>query len=283
LLKTASLEGMLLDGRYRIGAVIGAGNMSIVREAEDLRLSRPVAVKFIRHGNSDELTERLFREAKAAARTDHPAVVTVFGYGTDDEHGLHYLVMERLHGEDLAARLARVGRMPLSAALRLAAEIADALDYVHRAGVVHRDLKPANVFLARRGLRVDEVKLLDFGVARQLDLQTLTASGEVVGTLAYMAPEQISDPRSVGPHSDVYTLGALLHECLTGRLPYAARSMGDLALRVMRAEDLAIDLSEISAPEAVAELIGCCLRREPARRIASARELCERLLLVGAP
>jgi serine/threonine-protein kinase len=272
------VQGTLLDGRYRIGAELGAGNMSVVFEAHDLRLSRRVAIKLIRHAGSEELTERLFREAKAAARAEHDAIVTVFAYGTDPDTSLSYLVMERLEGEDLACRLTRLGRLPLASALQLGAEIADALDHVHRAGIVHRDLKPANVFLARRGLRVDAVKLLDFGLARQLDMHTLTGTGQVLGTLAYMPPEQLNDPRNVGSHSDIYALGVLLHECLLGRLPFPASSLAELLLRATSHADPKVDLTEIGAPAAVAQLIETCLRRDPQRRTASARAICDSLL-----
>lgn len=277
-----SLDGLLLDGRYRIGAEIGAGNMSVVREAEDLRLMRQVAVKFVRRGSPDERVERLFREAKAAARANHAAVVTVFGYGTDSDTGLHYLVMERLHGEDLARRMGHQGILRWQEAVRLGAEIADALDHVHRAGVVHRDLKPANVFLARRGLREDVVTLLDFGVARQLDLHTLTGSGEVVGTLAYMAPEQILDSRKVGACSDLYALGVLLYECMTGQLPPGAQSLLQLATQVMEGADRAISLTGTDAPAALSALLTQCLRRDPQERPASARALCDSLLRLSA-
>jgi eukaryotic-like serine/threonine-protein kinase len=272
---SADIEGALIAGRYRVGAVIGSGAMSIVREAIDLRLSRRVALKLIQHGPSLELAERLFREAKAAARANHPAIVTVFGYGTDHDTGLHYLAMERLLGEDLATRLLRSGRLPLPDALRIGADVADALASVHEAGVVHRDLKPANVFLASYGRRVDEVKLLDFGVARQFDLQTLTATGEIVGTLAYMAPEQLMDPKRVDPRSDIYALGVMMFESLVGRLPYTATGLGELAQRVMTEDGPRPESIEVELPPDVVQLLIRCLRRLPRDRFASARALCD--------
>lgn len=257
--------------------------MSTVWKAEDLRLSRLVAVKFSKQDRSVEFTERLFREAKAAARANHPAVITVFGYGTDNDTGLHYLVMELLHGEDLAVRLARETRLATAVLLRMAAEIADALARVHETGVVHRDLKPANIFLARRGLRIDEVKLLDFGVARQFDLQSLTATGEVLGTLAYMAPEQLLDSKCVDPRCDIYALGVVMFECLFGRRPYEAETLAQLAQHILNEDGPPLDLlSHLHLPPALVQIVLQCLRRDPHQRFASARLLCDALLALNS-
>jgi serine/threonine protein kinase len=271
------LTGRLLAGRYRVGASIGSGAMSVVYEAHDLRLSRQVALKFIRGTHSAERSERLFREAKAAARANHPAVITVYGYGTDDDTGLDYLVMERLVGEDLATRLAAQQRLPSELVVRLGIELADAVAHVHDAGVVHRDLKPANVFLAHRGLRRDELKLLDFGVAHQLDLHTLTITGEVVGTLAYMAPEQLLGVKRADPSFDIYALGVIFYELLSGSLPGQAASLADVAQRAGDPSDTdLIPLQPYAAP-ALIEIIGSCLQNDARRRLATARNLCDAL------
>lgn len=270
--------GLLLDGRYRLGRVIGRGGMSSVYAAEDLQLSREVAVKIL-HGNPDHaLAERLFREAKAAAQANHPAVITVFGYGSDDAAGVDYVIMERLHGEDLAARIEREGPQSITFVQQLGREIADALAAVHATSVVHRDLKPGNVFLAKRGLRVDEIKLLDFGIAKHLDLHTLTGTGEVIGSLPYMAPEQVRDAKRIGPQSDIYALGAVLYECLTGEPPFQARGLIELARRVLQGGPPPLSAARPDAPPALVALIERCLSLEPSERHPDARALCSELL-----
>ena len=276
----SGIEGRLISGRYRVGPVIGSGAMSIVHAAEDMRLSRQVALKFVRHEDTGIWTERLFREAKAAARANHPAVVTVFGFGSDPDTGLDYVVMERLLGEDLAARLSREVRLPPQVVARLGVDLADALAHVHEAGVIHRDLKPANVFLAQRGLRKDELKLLDFGIARQLDMQTLTATGQIVGTIAYMAPEQLLDPKRVDARSDLYAAGVVMFECLSGQLPYAERNLPLLANRIVRAGGVDVSVLYGQAPTELLEIVGQCLRREPSDRFHTARALCDALLRI---
>jgi len=272
------LEGLLLDGRYRLGAKIGSGGMSVVHEAEDLRLSRKLAIKLIRGESSDELVERLFREARAAARANHAAVVTVFAYGTDAATGLHYLAMERLQGEDLAARIEREGPLPIELVLRMGIEIADALAAVHATGVVHRDLKPSNVYLARRGVHVDDVKLLDFGVAKQIDLHTLTAPGEVLGTLLYMAPEQLTDAKHVDARSDLYAVGALLYESLTARAPFEGVGLAELGTSILYSDPADVTTLRSGIPAALVAIIHKCLSRRPRDRHQTALRLRDALI-----
>jgi len=276
---TPDLQGVLLDGRYRLGDELGRGGMSVVYAADDLRLTRAVAVKVIRGPSSSTLIERLFREARAAARADHPAIVTVFSYGTDESTGVEYLVLERLRWSDLATRMAEVGPLPIELVLRVGAEVADALAAVHATGVVHRDLKPANIFLSRRGMRVDEVKLLDFGTAKQLDLQTLTDPGEVLGTLAYMPPEQMRDSQRIDARVDFYALGVTLYQGLAGRLPFEGPTAAALAANVLRG-GIALPLSRArpDAPGALVTVVERCMQRKPGERYQTARELCDALL-----
>ncbi len=273
-----TMEGMLLDGRYRVGARIGSGGMSVVHQAEDLRLSRKIALKLIGGTSSDALVERLFREARAASRADHPAVVTVFAYGTDSATGVHYLAMERLEGEDLASRIARERPLPVEFVLRLGTEIADALAAVHATGVVHRDLKPSNVFLATRGMRVDDVKLLDFGIAKQLDLQTLTTPGQVIGTIAYMAPEQLLDAKKVDNRSDLYALGAVLFECLVGEPPFKGNSITEITTKILYDEPDRISAFRSDLPADAVAIIERCMSRRMRDRYATALQVQEALL-----
>ncbi|HEX5658853.1 MAG TPA: serine/threonine-protein kinase [Polyangiales bacterium] len=269
------LEGTLLDGRYRLGAALGSGGMSVVFEAEDLRLLRTVAIKVIRGTSSSTLVERLFREAKAAARADHPAVITVYGYGSDQTSGLDYLVLERLRGSDLATRILEAGPLPIELVVRVGIETADALAAVHDAGVVHRDLKPANIFLARRGKRIDEVKLLDFGTAKHIDMQTLTTPGQVLGTLAYMPPEQMRDSKHVDTRVDIYALGVTLYECLAGKLPFVRGSGAELAAAMILgvAEITPVRQLRGEVSHALAAIVERCMQRKPSDRFPSARAL----------
>jgi serine/threonine-protein kinase len=273
------LQGVLLAGRYRLGHELGRGGMSVVYAAEDLRLLRSVAVKVIRGATSSALAERLFREARAAARADHPAIVTVFGYGTDDATGLEYIVLERLRGSDLATRIAEQGQLTNEFVRRIGMEVADALSAVHATGVVHRDLKPANIFLAQRGMRVDEVKLLDFGTAKQLDLQTLTEQGEVVGTLAYMPPEQMRDSLRIDARVDLYALGVTMYQCLAGQLPFQSANVAALALDVMSGSVvLPLARARSDGAPALIAIVERCMQRRPADRFQTAGELRDALL-----
>jgi serine/threonine-protein kinase len=272
------MEGLLIDGRYRVGTKIGSGGMSVVHQAEDLRLARRIALKLIEGSSSDALVERLFREARAASRADHPAVVTVFAYGTDAATGLHYLAMERLDGEDLSTRIARERPLPIEFVPRNGIEVADALAAVHATGVVHRDLKPSNVFLARRGLRVDDIKLLDFGVAKQLDLQTLTTPGQVIGTLAYMAPEQLLDAKRVDSRSDLYALGIVLFECACGEPPFQGKSITEVTTRILYDEPPTPRALRADVPEALGAIIERCMSRRMRDRYASALQVRQALL-----
>lgn len=266
--------GAVLDGRYRIVALLGEGGMGSVYGAEDLRLGRRVAIKVVRDvGDEQVLSERLFREAKAAARAEHPAVITAFGYGTDPELDADYFVMEQLDGETLGQRIERIGPLPLALTLRIAIEVCDALIAVHDAGVVHRDLKPTNIFLASRGRRVDEIKLLDFGVAKQLNLHTLTATGQVWGTPLYMAPEQLADSKRVDARCDLYALGTVVFECLAGKPPFCAPNALALAFAIMEGPVQDVRTLRPDVPDALADIVSRCMLRDREQRFADARAL----------
>jgi serine/threonine protein kinase len=266
--------GSVLDGQYRVHALLGEGGMGQVFAAEDLRLGRQVAVKIVRGDDAQaQLGERLFREAKAAARADHPAVITAFGYGSDEDLDVDYFVMQRLHGETVADRIERLGPLPVELSLRIAIETCDALVAVHDAGVIHRDLKPSNIFLASRGQRKDEIKLLDFGVAKQMNLQTLTATGQVWGTPMYMAPEQLMDSKRVNAACDLYSLGVVLFECLTGSAPFSAPNTLALAYAILHGADVDVRAQRPDVPEALAAIVRRCMSRDPAARFADARAL----------
>jgi eukaryotic-like serine/threonine-protein kinase len=266
--------GSVLDGRYRVHTLLGQGGMGCVYAAEDLQLGRCVAIKVVPDAGEDLTAgERLFREAKAAARAEHPAVITAYGYGSDPELGVDYFVMERLLGETVGQRIERLGPLPLPLVMRIAIETTDALIAVHAAGVIHRDLKPSNIFLTARGQRVDDIKLLDFGVAKQLNLETLTKTGQVYGTPMYMAPEQLSDSKRVDARSDLYALGAVLFECLAGTPPFEAPGMLALALEVVYGREPNVLAKRRDAPEALAAIVNKCLKKRREDRFMDAREV----------
>src|SRR6476660_5143239 len=206
--------------------------MGVVYEAQHVRLPRRFAVKILGKPVDSDTTAttlaRFRREAEIASTLAHPHIVEVFDYQVA-ESGAPYLVMELLEGEDLADRLKR-GRVGIVAALRM---IAEALDVAHTGGVVHRDLKPANIFLVKRGPREDFVKVLDFGVSKLIDSATLTQEKAMVGTPLYMSPEQAIGTQELTPESDIFSLGAISWEMLTGRRAFAASSIPSILYQIV--------------------------------------------------
>jgi serine/threonine protein kinase len=214
-------------GPYEITAPIGAGGMGEVYRARDTRLNREVAIKVLpaHVAGREDLQQRFEREARAVSSLHHPHICSLYDIGLQD--GAPYLVMELLEGEPLDKRIER-GPLPLDEALRIAIQITDALDHAHRKGVVHRDLKPANVMLTASG-----AKLLDFGLAKAIERQSttealsslptqtkaLTAEGAIIGTLAYMAPEQL-EGKDVDARTDIFAVGALCMKCLQPSRPF---------------------------------------------------------------
>ncbi|MBA2240140.1 MAG: serine/threonine protein kinase, partial [Solirubrobacterales bacterium] len=204
----------LLLGRFRVLEKIGSGGMGTVHRAFDERLQRQVAVKQVHAGEPD----RVMREAQAAARLNHPGIVTLYELGERDGEAL--LVSELVEGGTLA-ELSASGALSDREIAELGSGLCDALEHAHRRGVIHRDLKPSNILVRRDEALGRRAKLLDFGIARVSDTRTLTEDGQVVGTLAYMAPEQ-ADGQGAEPASDVYSLALTLYECWAGRNPVAA-------------------------------------------------------------
>jgi eukaryotic-like serine/threonine-protein kinase len=209
---------VLLGGRYRLTRRMAAGGMGHVWEAEDTVLHRLVAIKVLSEGLSSDprSAERFRREAQAAAGLSHPNVAGVFDYGEDD--GTQFIVMELLEGETLAQRIGRIGRLDPAEAGRIAGVVAAALEAAHKAGIVHRDVKPGNVMLTPQG----EVKVLDFGIAAASG-PNLTVTGFTIGTAAYLSPEQAAGERATSA-SDVYALGVVLYEMLSGRPPFTGET-----------------------------------------------------------
>jgi serine/threonine-protein kinase len=226
---SASLLGTTLNGRYRLEARIGAGGMSTVYRALDETLQRRVAIKLMNREvatDSDQL-ERFRREARAVAQLSHPYVVGVIDAGEDA--GRPYIVFEYVEGETLKERIRRLGRLPIAEAVAYSIEIARALGAAHARNIVHRDVKPQNVLIDEEG----SAKVTDFGIARTLDEEGLTADGRVLGTTDYVSPEQALGQRVTG-QSDLYSLGICLYEMLTGEVPFRGENQVAVAMKHVR-------------------------------------------------
>jgi eukaryotic-like serine/threonine-protein kinase len=228
----STLVGMCLNGRYRLDAQIGSGGMSTVYRAFDTTLERQVAVKLMNReiaSDSDQL-ERFRREARSVAQLSHPHIVGVIDAGEED--GRPYIVFEYVEGETLKDRIRRMGRLPIDEAIAYAIEIARALGAAHARSIVHRDIKPQNVLVDEEG----SAKVTDFGIARSLDEDGLTADGRVLGTTDYVSPEQALG-HDVNGQSDIYSLGIVLFEMLTGDVPFHGENQVSVAMKHVR-EDM---------------------------------------------
>ncbi|HEU5242030.1 MAG TPA: serine/threonine-protein kinase [Ornithinibacter sp.] len=264
-------EGLVLGDRYSLITRIAAGGMGDVWEAEDTVLSRQVAVKVLRPGTDEELFARRFRsEALYSANLCHQNIATVFDYGEDDT--LAFLVMELVPGEPLSALVQREGPLDAERVRSIMGQAALALGAAHEAGVVHRDVKPANILLAPDGT----VKLTDFGIARAIDGSGHTQTGEVLGTPHYLSPEQALGEPATGA-SDLYSLGIVAHEMLTGRRPFDKGTPVATALAQVHEPPPPLPPH---VPPGLRSLIERCLEKRPADRPDSARELGE---LLGLP
>ncbi len=274
--------GVLLGGRYRLLARIGAGGMGEVWRAEHTSLGTPSAVKVMDTALGDDTQDRLQRfqqEARAAAQLRSPHIVQVLDHGVEGRFA--FIVMELLEGEGLDQRLARKGRLTPSETARVIAGMARGLARAHAAGIVHRDLKPANVFLTREG-GGEVVKLLDFGIAKLLgpraDLQVKTHQGNVVGTPSYMSPEQVRGGE-VDARSDLWQMGVIAWECLTGQRPFDGPTLGDTFLRICSAP-LPAASSIVPVPPGFDAWIARAVNRDVDGRFSSATEMAAALLLI---
>ena len=273
----------LLSGRYRLEATLGHGGMGVVYRGVDLMMQRPIAVKLIRGVDGteldDEIAGRFLREAKNTARLQHEHIIEVFDLGRTEEGGL-YFVMELLEGESLSARLRREGKLSPATTVHIGRQICEALQVAHTAGVIHRDLKPANIMLLSRAGDDDYVKVLDFGVAKSLDGgdqdTQLTHTGMLVGTVDYMAPEQITG-KPVDGRTDVYALGVVLYKMLSGKAPF--RDTGVPALIHAHLNTMPKPLIEVATgiPNELDHVVLRCLAKLPERRFESMAELARAL------
>jgi eukaryotic-like serine/threonine-protein kinase len=259
-------------GPYEILAPIGAGGMGEVYKARDTRLDRTVAIKILPEHLSQkpQLRERFEREARAVSSLSHPNICPLYDVGDD------FLVMEYLEGETLAQRLKK-GSLPLDQALHIAVEIASAVDHAHRHGVVHRDLKPANIMLTKAG-----AKVLDFGLAKigaglkpaPAETMTLTEEGVILGTLQYMAPEQLEGKEADG-RSDIFAFGAVVYEMATGRKAFEGQSRASVIAAIMHTEPAPMTSLDPLSPPEFERVVRTCLAKDPEQRWQGPRILRE--------
>lgn len=273
--------GSLIDNKYRILSFIGAGGCGSVFLSEHVELNEKAAVKVLSEMNNARLATRFAQEAKFACRLNHPGIIRIFNYGMHAGHP--YYAMEVVDGQSLKERLSQSGALPLSEALQIACAICEALNYAHAKGIMHRDIKPANIVLTRvkPGSREFPVKLLDFGIARAIDPdgsgQSLTVTGEIIGSPLYMSPEQ-SHGRSVDERSDIYSLGCTIFEMIAGAPPYRGKSvLGTIMLHNEGEIPLLSSRTDVKIPQALDNVLATCMAKKMEERFSSASELYEAL------
>ena len=274
------MEAGTLSGRYETGDRLGSGGMSNVYKATDRILERTVAVKILAEHLSDDerFVARFRREALAVAKLIHPNIVQVYDTGVDD--GRHYIVMEYVQGRSGAQILQRQGPVEPEIAAEIGIQACSGLDYAHRRGIIHRDVKPGNLMVVGGPVGGGEmtVKLTDFGIARAIEQTRITQVGSVVGTAAYLAPEQVRGEEAT-PATDVYALGVVLYQFLTGRLPYEGSTLAELAVRQQNEKPLPPSTYNSEVPEPLGASVLRALEGDPNRRYASADELSSGLRL----
>jgi serine/threonine protein kinase len=248
--------------------------MSTVHLAFDNRLERYVAIKLLAAHLADDpaFVSRFRREALAAARLVHPNIVQVFDFGFDAGHHQHFIVMEHVPGHSCAELLRDQGHLELDTALDIVTQACRGLEYAHRHGVIHRDVKPGNLLVSDS----DSVKLADFGIARATDQSSITQVGSVLGTAAYLAPEQARGEEA-GPRADLYSLGVVTYQLISGRLPYEANSLSELTMKQQREAPTPLDELNDQVPHSLALAVACALAIDQHDRPEDALQLADML------
>src|SRR4051794_34413373 len=264
--------GELFDGRYRLERRIGTGGMADVYLAEDETLHRQVAIKILadRYTQDEGFVERFRREATAAAGLNHPNIVSIYDRGESD--GTYYIAMEYIDGPTLKEEITSRAPLPEAEAVGYAQQVLQALEFAHRRGVIHRDIKPHNMMLTPDGL----LKVTDFGIARATNQAEMTEVGSIVGTAQYLSPEQARG-QTVGPQSDLYSMGTVLYEMLTGEVPFTGGSAVEIAMRQVNDQPTPPSRKNRLISPAIEQVVMRALAKDPALRFRSAREMSDEL------
>jgi serine/threonine-protein kinase len=281
-------QGDLLAGKFRVERVLGAGGMGVVVEATHVTLKDRVALKFLRAARfADETTiARFLREAQAAAKIKSPHVARVVDVGTL-ENGSPYMVMEFLEGTDLGTVLEQSGVLPMQTAITYLLQTCEALAAAHAARVIHRDIKPSNLFLTRGPDGTPLIKVLDFGISKLLDVNSLSGSitetQRAMGSPSYMAPEQMRSARKVDGRADIWSAGVVLYELLTGQLPFTADTIPELYALILDPASVPRPMrtGREDLPEELEHIVSKCLAKEPDARFRDVAELAEALMPFG--
>ncbi|MEK3747019.1 Stk1 family PASTA domain-containing Ser/Thr kinase [Paenibacillus sp. FSL E2-8871] len=264
--------GHELGGRYQVIERIGGGGMALVYRAHDILLNRNVAIKVLRNQfvHDEEFIRRFRREAQSAASLSHPNVVSIYDVGQEDE--IHYIVMEYIEGKNLNEIIKERAPLQVDESVRIASQICDALDHAHQNQIIHRDIKPHNILIGRNG----RVKVTDFGIARAVTSTTITQTGSVVGSVHYFSPEHAKGV-STGEKSDLYSLGIVLYQMLTGSLPFLGESPISVALKHLQEEFEEPRLINPLIPQSVENVILRSMRKNPEERYQSAKQMLQDL------
>jgi len=278
--------GSVLAGKYRIERVLGVGGMGVVVAAQHLQLGETVAIKFLlpRVLGSRKGAQRFLREARASSRLKSPSVTRVFDTDVRDD-GAAFIVMEYLDGESFSTRLRREPRLSSAATVDIVLEACTALAEAHARGIVHRDLKPANLFIARSAGNLKLIKVLDFGISKLLEpgSETDHTTGDsVMGSPPYMSPEQLLQPTSVDHRTDIWSLGVVLYEALTGKRPFVGASFAETCARILQTDPPGIAELEPSLPIALDAIVRRCLRKNAALRFPSVLSFAQALVPFGS-
>jgi serine/threonine-protein kinase len=284
-----SEQARVIAGRYELQSLIGEGGMASVWRARDLTLERPVAVKLLfarDERDKHRLIQQFVREARIAASVHHRNVIHIVDFGTTEAQQ-PFMVMELLEGETLGHRLHREPRLSLPEIVQIAALTLRGLAAVHDAGIIHRDLKPENVFLSTDGGNALFPKILDFGISRSVEPRSgrrsalTTREGMIVGTPEYMSPEQARGVRGIDKRTDLYSMGAILYEALTGRLAFASENVGDLIIQIVTGTAQTIHELEPKVPRAISDVVAKAMARQPEDRFSDALAMQHALLLAA--